>query len=234
MLDIFQINLKIITKQDLHKDSVQRQITAFMDQGLAMDKDMLLFHENKNIYKNYTFGNFMPIERNGVYHAGNIYSVIIRTVDAKLARYFYTILPKHENYSIKGISAKIITLSKRPLERIYTLTPVIIKNDQGYWRNCMSFEEYEQRIKINLIKKYRQFTEKNIKEDVGFYTSIQLDNEKPIAVSYKNGIKLLGDKMTLYLADDALSQEMAYFAMGVGLGENNSRGFGYLNGYFIK
>lgn len=38
------------------------------------------------------------------------------------------------------------------LERVYTLTPMIIKTEKGYWKEAISFAEFEQRLKVNLIK----------------------------------------------------------------------------------
>ncbi len=92
----------------------------------------------------------------------------------------------------------------------------------------MSLSEFEERIKINLIKKYNKFTGEKIEENFDFYTSIEFKNKKPISVNYKN-IKLLGDKLQLNIADDKLSQKIAYMALGTGLGENNSRGLGFVN-----
>lgn len=45
---------------------------------------------------------------------------------------------------------------------------------------------------------------------------------------YKN-INLLGDKIVLEVAQNHQAQELAYLALGVGLLENNSRGFGFVN-----
>ena len=39
----------------------------------------------------------------------------------------------------------------------------------------------------------------------------------------------LGDKVRLAVLDDEKSQEMAYLSLGVGLGEMNSRGAGFVN-----
>ena len=47
-------------------------------------------------------------------------------------------------------------------------------------------------------------------------------------MQYKN-VRLLGDKIRLSILDDKLSQTLAYFALGVGIGEMNSRGAGFLN-----
>ena len=47
--------------------------------------------------------------------------------------------------------------------------------------------------------------------------------------SFSKNIKLLGDKVRLAVLDDEKSQEMAYLSLGVGLGEMNSRGAGFVN-----
>ena len=60
-------------------------------------------------------------------------------------------------------------------------------------------------------------------------------NKKSAARSENNfdftlkNIKLLGDKVRLAVLDDEKSQEMAYLSLGVGLGEMNSRGAGFVN-----
>lgn len=231
-MKVFEIRLKVFLLKNIFKTEVQGSITSFIDGTLAKDKDMLELHKEKK-YKLYSYGGLQDIQKSGVYYAENIYSIIIRTVDPELANYFNIFLPKYENYVMKGLTTDIRILEKRRLEKIYTLTPLVIKNQMGYWRDCLSFEEYEQRIKINLIKKYRQFSKRDIKEDIIFYNLIQMDNKKPIAVNYK-GIKLLGDKVTLYIASDALSQELAYFALGVGIGEMNSRGFAFTKGCYKR
>ena len=67
-----------------------------------------------------------------------------------------------------------------------------------------------------------------IDEDFDLYTMIELKNKKPIAMEYKN-IKLLGDKVQIQVADNKRAQDLWYFALGVGLGEMNARGCGFLN-----
>lgn len=49
-----------------------------------------------------------------------------------------------------------------------------------------------------------------IEENFQLYTNIIFLNRKPIANEYK-GIRLLGDKISLKIADDVQAQEMAYF-----------------------
>lgn len=93
----------------------------------------------------------------------------------------------------------------------------------------MSLDEYERLLKENLIKKYNEFTNQKINEDFELYTYIKFINRKPIANLYKEKIKLLGDKISIKIADNNMAQELAYFALGTGLGTTNARGFGYCN-----
>lgn len=111
---------------------------------------------------------------------------------------------------------------------MFALSPVIIKSDEGYWRSHMSLDEYEKRLFANTVKKYNSFTGEQIEEDFPLYTNITFLNKHPIVCGYKN-ISLLGDKLRLQIADDEKSQELAYFILGTGLGEANSRGAGFCN-----
>lgn len=92
----------------------------------------------------------------------------------------------------------------------------------------MSLDEYEGRLYANTVKKYNAFTGEQIEEDFPLYTNITFLNRHPISCRYKN-ISLLGDKLSLQVADDMKSQEIAYFILGTGLCELNSRGAGFCN-----
>ena len=92
----------------------------------------------------------------------------------------------------------------------------------------MTLEEFEKRLKENLIKKYKFFTGKDIDESLPLYDLIEFKNKVPVKMPYKN-INLLGDKIVLEVAQNHQAQELAYLALGVGLLENNSRGFGFVN-----
>ena len=64
------------------------------------------------------------------------------------------------------------------------------------------------------------------------YERIELNNEYPIPLKYKN-IKILGDKITIYIGSDERAQELAYFAIGVGLLEMNPRMCGFVGYKYI-
>ena len=145
----------------------------------------------------------------------------------ELAKYFKLVCVDNHIKEIKGLVAEIRVLPKKMLERVYTLTPMIIKTEKG-WKEAISFAEFEQRLKVNLIKKWNAYHQEKIDEDFDLYTVIELKNKKPIAMEYKS-IKLLGDKVQIQVADNKRAQDLWYFALGVGLGEMNARGCGFLN-----
>ena len=129
---------------------------------------------------------------------------------------------------MKGLTVENRIIPHKMISEIYTLSPVIMKSDEGYWRSYMSLDEYEERLFSNLVKKYNSFTGEQIEADFPLYTNITFLNRHPISCKYKR-ISLLGDKLSLQIADDEKSQKLAYFILGVGLCELNSRGAGFCN-----
>lgn len=226
-MNVFQINIKLYLLHDIKLEDAATCINAFIDQGMSMDSELLELH-NRNSFKNYVFDLLYPIETDKLYKKDKIYSLTIRTIDEKLARFYNSKLVHFHNPSMKGITSEIKIIPRKFIEKIYSITPIVIKSDEGYWKTKMPLQEFEQRIKINLIKKYDNALDTKIKEDFPLYTSLEFANRKPVPIKYKN-ITLLGDKLSLYIADDKLSQEIAYFSLGVGLGEMNARGNGMVN-----
>lgn len=226
-MSVFEIKLKVFLLKDIELNSIQEKISAFIDMSLSKDEELLRFH-NKNTFKNYCFDGMYPLGENGIYKCENIYTITIRTIDKNLAEYFIKNLPKEYDENIKGLVAEIRIIPKKHIDKIYSLTPVIVKTDEGYWKGNLSIEDFERRIKENLIKKYKNVRDKNIEDDVELYNSIEFVNKKPIGCIYKN-IQLLGDKISIKIADDKLSQELAYLSLGTGILEMNSRGFGFVN-----
>ncbi len=226
-MNVMELRLKVFLLRDIPMSDLMRTEAHFIDSALAQKSEWLEFHE-KNCFKYYVFGGLWPIERDGIYKKEHIYTITIRTVDSHLARYFSKILQNHYTQDMKGLTIELRMIQQKMIDEIYTLTPVIIKNDQGYWRNKMSLDDYERLLFENAVKKYNRFNGKKIDEDFQLYTNITFLNKKPIGCKYKN-IQLLGDKIKLKIADNNRAQELAYFLIGAGLGENCSRGFSFCN-----
>lgn len=231
-MKVIQIRIKVLFKENIHVSDVQSKVCGLIDYSFSKRKELLDMH-NENKYKFYCFDFPYPAEKDQIYKKGKIYTLTIRTLNFDLAEFFSNSLLDVQTYFIKALSSEIKIITQRHIEKIYSLTPVVIKNDTGYWKDNMSINEYERRLKENLIKKYNIITDSKIDEDFELFNQIELKNRKPISVKYKK-IKLLGDKVNLYIADNKRAQELAYMAIGCGLGEINSRGCGFLNYKFIE
>jgi len=226
-MKVWELSLKVYLKKNIPMEECQVEISKIIDSCLTKDVELLNFHNN-NQFKNYTFSSFYPIEKNKIYLADTIYTCTLRTVEERLVIHFRNFLEDESNGSLKAIKIKIKTIPKKYIQRIYSITSVVAKFENGYWRTNESLEFFEKRLKENLIKKYNNFTKQSINEEFDLFTYIRFDNKKPIATKYKN-IKMLGDKITLNIAENNLAQDLAYFSLGVGLLEMNGRGYGYVN-----
>jgi len=226
-MQAWELALKVYLKKDIPMEESQVEISKIVDSCLTKDIDFMNFHNN-NQYKNYTFSSFFPIEKNKVYLACSIYTVTLRSVDEKLVKHFEKYLGDENSTTIKALTLQIKKIPKKYIARIYSITSVVAKFENGYWRENESVEIYEKRLKTNLIKKYNSYTKRDIDENFDLFTYMKFDNLLPIATKYKN-IKMLGDKITLNVAVNNLAQDLAYFSLGAGLLEMNARGYGYVN-----
>lgn len=213
--------------KDVSVNQIQTKLTSFLDKGFVNCQVLLQLH-GKNQYKNYCYDLPYPIEKDKVYKKGNIYTVTIRTIDVRLAKYFNEVCTNNYTEEIKGLTTEIKIIPKKVIESLYTLTPAVLKDEKGYWKTHMTLNQFEERLKVNLIKKWNDFEKEKIPENFSLYTFIKFYNDRPIAIEYKN-IKLLGDKIQLQIADNELAQRLAYMALGTGICEMNSRGYGFVN-----
>ncbi len=234
-MKVMEIRLKVFLLQDIEKAQTYTVIADYIDSCMAKDENFLKFHK-ENRFKYYSFDQLYPIEKDGIYKKNHIYTVRIRTIRNELAQYLAVKLANHYNNQLKGLTREIRMIPQKLITDIYTLTPVIIKGDNkgegGYWKNFMSVEEFETRLKSNLYKKYNSIVQTNIDEDFELYNSIEFLNHKPIGIPYKN-ITLLGDKLNIKVADNEMAQKIMYMSIATGILENNARGAGFVNYRFL-
>lgn len=229
---VYEMAVKIFLLQNFRQEEACTIVSGFIDTCLAQDDKYLEFHK-QNCFKGYSINSPYPLEQDGMYKRDKVYTIRIRTMDKELLDYLSRELPNTTSEYIKGLTVKIWVIPRKHISKIYSLTPVILKlNEGGYWKSNISFEKYEYLLKTNLVKKYNKFMDTKIDEDFQLYTSIQKTNRVPVNVKYKN-IVLLGDKFDIEIADNETAQNLAYLSLATGLGENNSRGCGFVNYKFL-
>lgn len=227
MISVIQIRLKIYLLKDIPADKVQAETAAFIDKGLVQSARLAELH-SENRYKGYCFDSLYPIETDKIYRQDKVYTLTIRTIDTDLARFFEKQVVNGYTNTMKALTSEIKIIPFKYIDILWPLVPVILKCEKGYWKDTLSVEQYEERLKINLLKKWNQFCGEKLTEDFEMFTGIEFLNKSPIAAAYK-GIRLLGDKPRLHIAENESAQKLAQLAIGTGLGEMNSRGYGFCN-----
>lgn len=226
-MDVYEIKIKLYLLKDIKIEETQTYLAYFIDSVMIKDNIFLGVHET-NQYKFYSFDSLYPLAKEGIYQKDNTYVFRIRTVDYKMAEYLYEKLIRNRTKELQGLTGEIKIIKPKLIKKLYTLTPVVLKTDQGYWKNSLTFADFEERLKINLIKKYKSITGEDIDEDFQLYFQINFKNKVPVSRKYK-GVKLLGDMIEIEIAENENAQKLARLALGAGLLEMNARGFGFVN-----
>ena len=223
-----EFRLKVFLLKDIPIKEGVETISKLLDTCLVTSGCSALHKETQT--KLYCFSSFYPLAEKGQYKAGNIYTVVIRTMDQVTAEVFERNLDKQSTSYIKALTLEKRMLKQKHVDEIFSLTPVIVKfrESEGYWRGQHSMEAFENHLKTNLIKKYNMLHHECIDENFEWINYIKILNNKPIATKYKD-IQLLGDKVSIKIAEHPNAQALAWMAIGTGLGEMAGRGFGFVN-----
>lgn len=230
-MKIYELTLKIYLLKDINQDEALEKVSELIDGSLSKDKTFLDFH-NRNEFKFYNFNSLHKIENDGIYRRGRIYSVRIRTAKEEIADFFRKNLSNQCTEYIKSLEILTKKIQNNLIEKIYSITPIVIKTESGYWKGRVSIDEFEKRLRENLIKKYNSCFGEKLNEDFELFERIEFLNQKPISSKYKN-INILGDKLEIHISSNETAQKLALLSLGVGLGEMSSRGYGYVNYKFF-
>ena len=222
-MQYYNIKVAVLLKNDTQAFENYEKISKLISASMLKDQTLKQLHE-ENRYKNYVFCNLYPIEKDGIYKAGNIYTFQIRTIDFKLGLKIKQALNNFQNEEFKLIVSDLETSTQRKINTLATLTPAIITSDKGDYLINNDMQLVKERILANAQKKYNQLY--NEKIDMDFIKSIKQTNNKPIKIPYKS-INILGYKFEIEVKDDPISQNLAYLILSVGLLEKNAEGFGF-------
>lgn len=219
----FNIRVKLVPLLNIKCNEVYEKLSNLISYAMTKDEDLLELHE-QNTQKMYTFCALYPVQKDGIYRNGIIYSFDIRTTDINFALKIKYILDKLQSKFFKVVMTDINTNEQRKINQLISLTPAVITSTEtGYLNNDLDF--IKSRILMGAEKKYFKMFHKKISID--FIESIEKTNIKPIKIPYKN-INFLGNKYIINVKQDKLSQDLAYIVFATGVCEKNSLGFGFV------
>lgn len=231
-MNIYEMLCRIYILRDIPVPLIYGELNKFIDGYLAQNEQFDEFHHRKSL-KGYNFDLPIKIEKGmKVYKHDQIYQFRIRTADKELLSYLMDGLADYRTDAIKGLTRTVKQIPQKPIAIVYSLTPVVLKNDKGYWRDCMSFEDFERELTSSLCHQYEEYTGDRIAENTMLYHQLELKSKCAVGVSYK-GITLLGDKLSMQVSDDENAQKVMYFALANGMGTMGARGLGFLGYRFV-
>lgn len=229
----WELVVTVLLKNDIKMIDVQEQISKYLNHSMSHDSFLLNRHmERRN--KLYVFSGLYPVDsKTKVFRNGAVYVFRIRSLDQKFINHLEATLRISKHNMFQYLSVEKRFYPNRLIESIYTLTPVIVTVDNRPWlKDTNDIDILIDRLQANADKKYHDAFNKRI-NNIDFIQSIEILNEKPLAISYKN-IKLLGNKLRLTINTDENSQKLANIVLGAGLGEKGSSlGAGFCFANFI-
>ncbi|AYD40227.1 hypothetical protein D4Z93_06725 [Clostridium fermenticellae] len=236
-MDIVEINVKVFTLQNITTREALEDLSRLIDKSFYKNEALENFHE-KNTMKNYCFNSLYPLDvKTKIYKKGEIYNFQLRCIGDELREHFLKFLCNEYTLKLKVLVCKSKIVPKRPIERVYSITPVIVKMPGSdkivYWRNGYTEEQFFEYIRTTSIKKYEVLTGKIVDKNLKLFNYSKIDNKKPIAADFKDK-KLLGDKVTLTIETNDDAQNIAYMLLGTGTADMCPRGYGFMNYQYIK
>jgi CRISPR-associated endoribonuclease Cas6 len=222
----FELTVTSYLLKDVAFNEVNEKISQLINKVMLADRDLAIKHE-ENKYKNYVFDSLYPREKDKIYKAGKIYVFRIRSLEEYFITKTKELFPQVTTDYFKVIAGEIKKYEQRPIKELYTVTPALATINNHFWVFGDDIMALQDRIQVNLLKKYRDFFGEDIKKEGSFIQYIEMKNKKPIAFNYKN-IQLIGNKFIIRVSEDDLSQKLAFLALGVGLLEKNAtNGMGF-------
>lgn len=236
-MEIYEINIKVYILEDITLEETLEDLSKLMDKSFYKNEDLKSFHE-KNTMKNYCFNNLYPLNiKTKTYEKGCIYNFQLRCIEPKLKKHFLKFLSNEYTSKIKVLVCQNKNIPKRPIDRIYSITPLIVKMPGSektiYWRNGYTEEEFFEYIRTTSIKKYEAITGESLDKNIKLFNYVKMDNKKPIAADFK-GKRILGDKVTLTVETNEKAQDVAYMLLGTGAADMCPRGYGFMNYQYIR
>jgi len=223
------LKCKVVLKKDIYFRDAFSKIAHYIYFILSQSNEFRNFHNAKYI-KHYVISNFYKPEIDKIYKKDKVYYFEIRSIDRGLINYLQNNLKKNiNNPDFLVIDTELRYKKQKFIREIISITPTIITLPNGrFWtlRESGDMNLLQIQLTKNLLKKYALDEYKDY-DCENFIEMIEIKNYKPQTIPIKNNIKLFGNIFKIIPKSDNLSQNLAFYALGVGLGEKNSYGAGF-------
>ena len=243
-MKIFELRCIAYLKLDITFDNSFDCISKFINYSICQKDEYRQIH-NKNVFNNYCFGSFMPIQNDKLYKKGNTYNFTIRTIDEKFAIELINSLRENiNNPFLQIVQVERKDIKSFFISELYSATPVVMSlkkekenSYQLFWTLDKSGDilELQTQLQDNLLKKYENFFAEKLNPTQNFIQLLEVKNQKPQSIYFntiKNEIqkkvRLFGNKFRIVPNEDEISQKLAFLSLGVGLGEKSSYGGGFM------
>lgn len=218
----YELIITMLLQTDLEAAKSYEFLSRLLSSAMFKDEQLKKLHGQRKM-KNYVFCSLYPLEADKIYKKGRAYLFKIRSLDMNLILKFKYLLPQiHAGV----ISADMRTFEYRPISHLKSLTPIVATIHNQSWTKKDGIKVLMERCHINALKKCRAFIDAIQEPNENFIESIQLLNDIPIKIPYKKN-SFLGNKLLIGVKSDPVSQKLAFAALGAGILEKNSIGFGY-------
>jgi len=247
-MKIFEQTCVVYLKNDLKFYESLDAISKYISFCL-MRSELKKIHEQTD-FKHYSFGGFQPKPediKNKFYQGGETYSFSIRSLDEKFVDILASTLRENvNNPNLLAVQTQKKVLKQSFVSELYSVNPVIVtvgsdaKGRQTFWTMEKNGDimQLQKQIHDNLLKKYQSFFGEVLDPQQNFIQLLEVKNRVPqnIVIRKKDKdqnerkITFFGNKFRIVPNEDAISQKLAFVALGCGLGEKNSYGGGFVLG----
>ena len=229
----YEIKITLFFKHNIAYQNINEILSKNIALVMLNDENLKAIHGNTKGFKPYHFSLPYPVDsKTKCYHTLKPYTFTIRSVDKIFLNALIKELYEHKGLDFNVVGYEFKEIAQRHTERLYTssATVLTLSTDMGKNRRWIAsdgdIEMVMKRIVANLEKKYKQFFGEQLHAPADCINYFEITNRVPIALKFKK-TTFMCNKFKIGFNSDEVSQKLAFVAMGCGLLEKGSHGFGF-------
>lgn len=229
-MQYYRLKIDIDVRTSLHFQKSLEPLSKLIYTAI-MNSPLQKLHLQKGGFKHYVFSNLVKTSQDKIYPEGKNF-FFFRTPKKELAFNVAKKLIGYEDKIFKVLGVGMKEANIKHINSFITINPAVMTfTKNGKRRNWTIYEDGDisflmDALHNNLVKKYEDLYDKKLETKENFIELLEIKNQKPLAMKYKNG-KIFGNKFYIVPKGDKASQKLAALALAEGLGEKNTLGFGF-------